>query len=185
MTIGEVAGTSALAAIATFLVAAITIALFFGGAGSFWGPVNDVFVAVTVLLLIPVIIAVLRLGPDDIGPWFTIVCWVAVLGAAVIAVVQLLLVLGAVSLETSFAVGGIGIVPILAWALGLAYLVLTRDMLSVTLGWALVATLGTAALLAIAGFVAPWPVTSAAGVLFVLSFVGWLALLSTEVRVAV
>lgn len=185
MTIGEVAGTSALGAIGAFILAAISIALFFGGAGSFWGPVNDVFAAVTVLLLIPVIVAVLRLAPDDIGPWFAIICWAAVLGALVIAVVQVLLVVGVVSLATSFTLGGLGIVPILAWAVGLAYLVLTRDMLSVEVGWLLGATLVMAGLLTASSMLAPWPVTGVVGVLFVLAFAGWLALLSGELRAAV
>jgi hypothetical protein len=185
MTIGEVAGVSAVAAIAAFILAAISIALFFGGAGSFWGPVNDVFAAVTVLLLIPVMVAVLRLAPDDIGPWFAIVSWAAVLGALVIAVVQVLLVVGVVSLATSFTVGGIGVVPILVWAVGLAYLVLARDMLPVEVGWLLAATLVIAGLLTVSSMVAPWPVTGVIGVLFVVAFVGWLAQLSSELRAAV
>jgi len=138
-----------------------------------------------VLLLIPVIVATLRLAPDDIGPWFAIVCWAAVLGAIVIAVIQVLLVVGAVALETSFAVGGIGIVPILGWAVGLTFLVFARDMLPVEVGWLLAATLVIAGVLTVSSMLAPWPVTGVIGVLFVVAFVAWLARLAAELRAAV
>ncbi|MEO6059163.1 MAG: hypothetical protein ABIQ05_04220, partial [Candidatus Limnocylindria bacterium] len=82
LTIGLVraAGYSAYAAIATLIVAAVTIALFLGGAGQFWGPVNDVFVSLTTLLLILPVLGILLLAGDQAGWWFSILSWLAIAG---------------------------------------------------------------------------------------------------------
>lgn len=185
MTLGELAAASAVAAIATLLIAGLSLALFFGGAGSFWGPVNDVFSALSLLLLVPVMLAVLRLAPDDIGPWFAIVTLAAVAGALLGAIGQVLLVAGGISLQTSFVTGGIGIMPVLAWAIGLAVLVFTRDMLSVVAGWLLVGVLLSTVLLTVAGIALPWPATAAIGVLLLVLLSGWLAVMAGELRSAI
>lgn len=185
MTLGELAAASAVAAIATLLIAGLSLAFFFGGAGSFWGPVNDVFSALSLLLLVPVMLAVLRLAPDDIGPWFAIVTLAAVAGALLGAIGQVLLVAGGISLQTSFVTGGIGIMPVLAWAIGLAVLVFTRDMLSVVAGWLLVGVLLSTVLLTVAGIALPWPATAAIGVLLLVLLSGWLAVMAGELRSAI
>ena len=185
MTLGDLAGWSALAAVATLLASGVTIALFFGGAGAFWGPLNDLFTALTMILLLPVMLAVLRLAPDDIGPWFAILTFAAVAGILLGAAGQLLLVAGGISLQASFVTGGVGIAPVIAWAMGLTVLILTRDMLSVITGWLLFGVLVSVALLALASFVAPWPMTAAAAVLLLGLLSAWLAVVSGEVRTAV
>ena len=183
MTIGEVASYAAMAAIGSLLISAVTLALFFAGAGDFWGPINDIFVSVTLILLIPVIVAVLRLAPDDIGPWFAILCVAGIAGALVGAIGQVLLVVGIINLQASFVTGGIGVTPIVLWGIGLAYLVFTRDTLSVVVGWTLLAILASIIAVVIASLIGPWAV-GAASILMLAALVAWLALLSTELRAA-
>lgn len=157
------AGYAALLAVPSVVAAGITIALFFAGAGSWWGYVNDVFSAIALLLLIPPVIALALLLGDDLGWWFWVISWLAVIGLAVAAAGQLLLVAGAVSLNTSFLTGGIGIVPAVAWGIAITYAAFTRDLPSATVGWLMLGTLIGAAVLAVAGF-APsgWPVAAVA-----------------------
>jgi len=184
MTVGEVAAWSAIGAAVTLVISAVALALFFGGAGEFWGPINDILISVTLLLLVPVIVALWRLSPDDIGPWFGALCVAALAGALLGAMGQLLLVVGVVSLQASFVTGGVGIIPIVAWAVGLAVLVLTRDMLSTQVGWLLVGALVAAALLTGAAMAGPVWLTSAVGVLLVAVLTAWLVLMSAELRAA-
>jgi hypothetical protein len=183
--LGDWAGYSAIAAIVALIISGVTIALFFGGAGSFWGPVNDVFTALTAILLILPILAVLRLAPDDIGPWFGVLSVAATLGALLIAVGQLLLVAGVISLDSSFLTGGIGVLPFLLWLVGLAYLVLTRDVMSVVVGYLIGGVLVAAALTTVSALLLPWPVTTAFSVALLALLVAWLGLLAGEVRTAV
>jgi hypothetical protein len=185
VTIGEVAGYGALAAIGSLLLSAVAIALFFGGAGDFWGPINDLFVSLTLILLIPVIVAVLRLAPDDIGPWFAVVCVAAIAGALLGAIGQVLLVVGVIDLQASFVTGGIGVAPILLWAAALAYLVFTRDMLSVLVGWTLLAILISAAAVTVTSMAGSWGLTTVLSVVMLAAFIAWLALLSSELRAAI
>jgi hypothetical protein len=185
MTLGDLASWSALAAIAALVVSAVALALFFGGAGDAWGPVNDTFVALTLLLLVLPLVAVWRLAPDDIGPWFGILTLLAVAGALVAAAGQVLLVVGAIGLNTSFVTGGLGILPVVAWAVGFAYLVFTRDVVGVEVGWLLVGALGAAALLTVSSLVLPVPVTAAVSVVLVALLAGWLLALSGAVRSAI
>ena len=185
MTLGDLAAYCALGAIVTLVVAGITLALFFGGAGSYWGPVNDIFSALSLVLLLPVMLAVLRLAPDDIGPWFAIVTVAAIVGVLVGAAGQVLLVLGGIGLQASFVTGGVGIMPVLAWAIGLAVLIFTRDTLSVGVGWLLVGVLVSAAALTLISIIGWWPLTAAVSVVMLALLVGWLAAMAGELRAAI
>lgn len=185
MKLGDLASWSALAAIAALVLSAIALALFFGGAGDAWGPVNDVLVALTLLLLLLPLVAAWRLAPDDIGPWFGLLTLLAVVGALEAAVGQVLLVVGVIGLETSFVTGGVGVVPLVAWAVGFAYLVFTRDVVGVEVGWLLVAVLVAASLLTASYLFLAVPVTAAVGVVTVVLLSGWLLALSSAVRSAI
>ncbi len=184
MTLGDLAAWSTLAAIGALLVSAAALALFFGGAGSFWGPVNDVFVAGFLFLLLPAVVAAWRLAPDDIGPWFGLLSVAAMAGIAVAAVGQLLLVAGVIELRTSFVTGGIGVVPILGWMAGLAFLVFARDITGVEVGWTVVAALVLSALVAVSAVLLPDAVTAALSVLLTAALVAWLITLAAGVRLA-
>lgn len=183
MSFDQLAAYAATAAAVTLVISGITIALFFGGAGTFWGPINDVFIAITMLLLVVPILAVMQLRPDGIGPWFGVVSVAAVLGALLVAIGQLLLVAGGISLQTSYVTGGIGVVPVLIWLIALAYLVFTQEMMSAVVGYLVVGVLVATALVTIASVTLPWPVTALFGVAQLLLLVGWLAALSAELRV--
>ncbi len=185
MTLGDLAAGSTVAAAAAIMISAAALVLFFGGAGSFWGPVNDVFVACFLLLLLPTVVAVWRLSPDDIGPWFGILSAAAMAGILVAAIGQLLLVAGVISLDASYVTGGVGILPVLAWMVGLAVLVFAREMLGVEVGWSLIATLMLAGLLALSALALPTPATAVLAVLLTAALVAWLATLASAVRVAI
>lgn len=184
MTLGDLAAGSTLAAMGALVLSAVALALFFGGAGAFWGPVNDVLVALFLFLLLPAVVALWRLAPDDIGPWFGILSLAAVAGIAVAAVGQLLLVAGVIELRTSFVTGGIGVVPILLWMAGLAVLVFARDIAGVEIGWTVVAALLLAALVTVSVVVLPDAVTAVLSALLVAALVAWLFVLSDGVRLA-
>ncbi len=184
MTLGDLAAWSTLAAIGALVVSAIALALFFGGAGAYWGPVNDLFVALFLLLLLPAVVAMWRLSPDDIGPWFGLLGVAAMAGIVVAAVGQLLLVAGVIELRTSFVTGGIGVAPVLLWMVGLAVLVFTRDIAGVEVGWTLVAALALAALAAVSAAVLPDAATTVFAVLLVVALVAWLFALWVGVRLA-
>lgn len=183
MVLGELAGWSALVAIPTLVASGIALALFFGGAGAFWGPVNDVLTALTLVALILPIVAVWRLAPDDMGPWFGALCALAIAGALLGAIGQLLLVAGVIDLATSFVTGGAGILPVVVWAVAVVALTLTRALLPVEVGWLLAASLVAAVLLTVSSLALPWIVTAIAGVILLGLLCGWLAALSAAVRV--
>lgn len=184
MTLGDLAGWCSLAAAVTLAASAVAIGLFFGGAGEWWGPVNDVLIAATLVLLVPPIVAAWRLAPDDLGPWFGLLTAVTVLGVLEAAIGQLLLVVGVISLDASYLTGGVGIVPFGAWAVTVAILVLTREVMPVEVGWLLGASLVVALGLAGSAAVGPAPLTAvlAAGLTALLC--AWLVTLAGAVRMA-
>jgi hypothetical protein len=136
------AGASAVVALIALVISGIALALFFGGAGAFWGPVNDMFIVVTVLALILPILAVDRLAAEGGVGWMRIVTIATVLGCILIAVGQTALVLGFLSLEGSFVTGGIGFIPILAWLVALVVLAFGSGVLPSAVGWTAAAVLG-------------------------------------------
>ena len=99
----------------TLVASMVAISLFFGGAGAFWGPVNDLLVVATVLLLLPAMAILPRLVGEGEGRWLRLVSVLAIAGVLVIAVGQLALVAGLITLDTSFLTGGLGILPVIAW----------------------------------------------------------------------
>lgn len=99
----------------TLVASMVAISLFFSGAGAFWGPVNDLLVVATVSLLLPAMTVLATLVGASVGRWFTLVSAAAALGAVVIAVGQLALVFGLITLDTSFLTGGLGILPVIGW----------------------------------------------------------------------
>ena len=89
-TLYRAAGISAGIAVATFIISAIALGLFFGGAGAFWGPVNDVSIAATGLALLLPILAIDRMAGGD-ASWLRAVTIIGIVGALVMAIGQLLL----------------------------------------------------------------------------------------------
>jgi len=130
------AGLSAFLAIPALLLALVFGALFFLGRGRHYGPLNDIASAALLLLLIPPAIAINDLIGSD-PAWFAAVTWIAIAGMVIAAVGQVLLVLGAISLNTSFITGGIGFLPVVAWLMALTYLSLGNGTPSAGMGWSM------------------------------------------------
>ncbi|HSK93164.1 MAG TPA: hypothetical protein VLA76_03800 [Candidatus Angelobacter sp.] len=131
-------------ATATLAVAGVSIGLFFGGAGAVFGPINDVTTAGTLLLMVPGILAVRQLARGRVGSWFSALTVATVLGLGVAAAGLLLLVARVISLNDSFLIGGIGILPFLAWLASFAFIALRRGVLTRRAGWLAAWTLGIA-----------------------------------------
>jgi hypothetical protein len=173
------AAASTVVAIVALIAAGITIALFFGGAGSFWGPVNDVFVVVTVLALILPILAVDRLAAAHGVGWMRIVTVAAVLGALLIATGQMLLVLGIIELQTSFLTGGVGFIPIAVWLVAMVVLSFVSGALPASIGWAAAGALALIVVDAVIGITASGPILWVAGAALLTALVVWLGVLSS------
>lgn len=175
----EFAGFAAAAAAVTFLLSAVALALFFGGAGRWWGPVNDVFVAVTSMLLIPVIFAVMEGAQDGtIAAVLGSVSWLAIAGAILMAAGQLLLVAGRISLEASFATGGVGVLPLLVWIAVTGVLAMGGVIgLPSHVGWLAIAVLTLSGVLALAHVTLPRFATWVLAAVLSVVAVAWLSAL--------
>jgi hypothetical protein len=137
----RLANLSGWLAMVALILSGVALALFFGGAGAYWGPVNDAFLVVTAIALIPVVAAVAGLAGDHGSPWVRIVSVVAVLGLILIAVGQTLLIVGRLSLDGSYVTGGVGVIPVIAWFVLLVVLALGLGVLPSRVGWLAITSL--------------------------------------------
>lgn len=172
------AGYSALVAFVALIGAGVTLALFFGGAGSGYGPLNDIFSAVALVGLVLPIVAVLQLVGDRAGGWLAVVSVLAVAGALIAAIGQVLLVVGVIDLQASFMTGGIGIVPVLVWAAVLGFVSLRLGLLPDHLGWLVVAVLALSLVTAIGSAFTTGPLLWVAALALLVALAGWLGDLS-------
>jgi hypothetical protein len=168
------AGLSAILAIIALVVSGITIALFFGGAGAFWGPVNDLAAAVTLVLLLLPVIAIDRIAGPEAGTWLRIVSIAAICGITLAAAGQVLLVLGVIGLQSSFVTGGIGIMPVFAWLIAVAVLALGSAFLPDQVGWLAIGVIALSAGLALLASVAMGPAVWVVSVALLVVLAGWL-----------
>jgi hypothetical protein len=173
------AGASAVVALIALVIAGIALALFFGGAGTFWGPVNDLFIVVTTLALILPILAVDRLAAEHGVGWMRFVSIAAILGAVLIAVGQTALVVGALSLDGSYVTGGIGFIPIVVWLVALPILSFGSGVLPPFVGWTAIAVLVLIGVEALVAAVAMGPLLAVASVALVVALAVWLWALSS------
>jgi len=176
----RLAGYSAFGAVGALVISGIALALFFGGAGDFWGPINDVFITLNALLLIPPALVLSLVVRDQAGDWFRIASVVGVAGLLVIGVGQLLLVIGVITLQGSFVSGGIGLVPLLGWMVALAVVSLGSHALSASIGWSVVATLALALGTTAAYMLAPGALTWILSGGMALAIAWWMASLGVE-----
>ena len=173
------AGASAVVALIALVISGITLALFFGGAGAFWGPVNDMFIVVTVLALILPMLAVDRLAAEAGIGWVRLVTIVAVLGAILIAIGQTALVLGFLSLQGSFVTGGLGFIPIVVWLVALVVLTFASGVLPSPVGGAAVVVLVLIGVEALVGSATYGPLLWIASIALLAALVAWLWILSS------
>ena len=173
------AGASAVVSLIALVVSGIALALFFGGAGAFWGPVNDMFLVVTVLALILPILAVDRLAAGQGVGWMRIVSIVTVLGVVVIAVGQTALVLGVLTLDGSYVTAGVGFIAIMVWLVALAILSFGSGVLPQLVGWTAMAVLALIGVEALLVTVAMGPLVAIASIALLVALVAWLWTLSS------
>src|SRR5262245_13081963 len=156
-TLFRAAGISAGIAVVTFVISAIALALFFGGAGYLWGPVNDVFIAATGFALLLPMLAIDRLALAD-APWLRAVTIVGVVGAIVMAVGQLLLVAGVITLNDSFVTGGVGFLGVVIWMVALVVLAFGAHAIPAVIGTLAAAALALIAATAVVGLATQGPI---------------------------
>jgi hypothetical protein len=173
-TLLRAAGVSAFLAIGFLLVAGIAIALFFGGAGSFWGPINDLATAVALLALVLPVIAVDHLARERTGIWLEVVSVAAIAGIILAATGQILLVLGVIRLETSFVTGAVGILPVFAWLVAVAVLALGMGLLPVHIGWLAIGVIVLSAGLAFVAGVGMGPGVWVTSIALLAVLIGWM-----------
>ena len=137
-----IAAISAFLAIPALVLAGLFGVLFFSGRGGRYGPLNDLFSALAIFLMILPAIAVNTAAGKQVGVWFDVVTWAAVAGMVVAGVGQGLLVAGRISLQTSFVTGGSGILPVLVWMVGLAVISIRYGDPGPLVGWASATSLG-------------------------------------------
>jgi hypothetical protein len=150
------AGVSAYLAILALALPGIFLALFFGGAGELFGPLNDMFVALAMALLVLPAWALLEVEGLGGRRWFRVLTWLTIAGLILATVGQLLLVAGLITLEMSFVTGGLGILPVLAWVVAQGYLGPRTGIPSRAVG-ATAATIVLAVLLTVASGVGSTP----------------------------
>ncbi|HYU49447.1 MAG TPA: hypothetical protein VEO91_05890 [Candidatus Limnocylindria bacterium] len=172
------AGISAVVALVALVVSAIAIALFFAGAGQVFGPINDVFVAVTLIALVLPILAVDRVAGAQAGLWLRIVTVAAITGAVLAAVGQLMLVAGVIDLQTSFVTGGLGIVPVLIWIVALVVLAVPVGVLPVWIGWLAAAAIALIVVGSVIAMATTGPVAWVTWAAVVVVLVAWLGSLA-------
>jgi hypothetical protein len=175
----RLASLSSWIALVALILSGIALALFFGGAGEFWGPVNDAFIVVTAIGLVLPVVAVSRLAGGHGAPWVAIGTIAAVTGLVLIAVGQTLLIVGRVSLDGSYVTGGVGIVPVLAWIVLVAILSLGSGVLPSTVGWLAVATLAAIVIVSIVAAVTRGPILGVVSVALLITVSAWLASLAS------
>jgi len=171
----RLASLSTWLALVALVLSGIALALFFGGAGEFWGPVNDALIVVTAIALLPAVVAVARLAGDRGAPWVAVVSVAAIAGLVLIAVGQTLLIVGRLSLEGSFVTGGIGVIPFLAWILLVAVLGIGFGILPARTGWLAVAVLVSIVGVSLIATVTSGPVWWVLGIGLLVVLSVWLA----------
>ncbi len=129
-------GYAAFSIIPLLIASGIAFWLFLNGAGAIFGPINDLLVAVSLALLaLPVLAHPLDRRPARRAVVRRRQRCSRSSGIAVAAVGQVLLVLGVIPLEASFVTGGLGILPVLVWALAVGIIAGRIDALPDQLGW--------------------------------------------------
>jgi hypothetical protein len=178
--LGGLAGPSTWLALVALVLSGIALALFFAGAGAYWGPVNDVLIVVAVLALIPAVQTVDRLAGNHGAPWTRIITIAALAGIVLMATGQSLLVAGRLSLDGSYVTGGIGVIPFLAWIALVAVLSLSSGVLPAAVGWLAVASLAAIGAMAVIATFTMGPLLWVSGIAVVVALGAWLAALASS-----
>lgn len=144
------AAISAFLAVPALLLSALFLALFFGGAGDFFGPLNDFFVVVTLALLLWPAKTLMTIVGATGGRWFRVLTRLVFIGLGLAMAGQLLLIAGVISLEASFVTGNLGIMPVIVWGIAQVYLGLRHGTPSRLVGIAVTSVIALSILVIIA-----------------------------------
>jgi hypothetical protein len=169
--------STVLAAIA-LVISGIALAIFFAGPGEPFGSINDAFIAMSLIALIPAVMAVDRLADGHLAPFVRIVTIATIAGIVLASVGQILLIVRVITLEDSYVTGGLGIVPVLAWFVLVAILALGAHVLPPTVGVLAVASLVSIVVLAVLSTVTLGPALWVGAVVLVAVVSAWLGSLA-------
>jgi hypothetical protein len=175
----RLASMSTWIALVALVLSGIALALFFGGAGEFWGPVNDALIVVTVVALIPTVVAVARMAGDRGAPWVGLVSVATIAGLVLIGVGQTLLIVGRLSLDGSYVTGGIGVAPVVAWMVLTAILALGMNVLPDRTGWLALAMILAIVVASVTAAITTGPVLWVETTVLVAIMALWLGSLAT------
>jgi hypothetical protein len=174
----RLAGWSAAIAVVTLVISGIALAIFFR-IGEPWGSINDAFIVLTALALIPPMLAIDPLAGDQAG-WLRAVTIAAIAGALLISIGQTLLIVRVISLEGSYVTGGIGVLPVLVWVVALMVLAFATGVISTTIGWTALASLVMVVAMSVVGAVTLGPALWVAAVALLVALAAWLVALASE-----
>lgn len=161
------------------VISGVALMIFFAGPGEPFGSINDAFVAIALIALVPAILAVDRLAGDGLSPWVRIVTIGAVAGIVLAAVGNVLLILRVITLQDSFITGGLGILPVLAWLILVALLSIGIGILPIGVGWLAIAVLLGIVVFSVLGAITTGPILWIAGVALLVVIAAWFAALAS------
>ncbi len=174
----RVASWATFLSLVAMVISAVALVIFFAGPGEPFGSINDAFVALALVALIPAVLAVDRLAGDHFSPIVRIMTIGAIAGIALGSVGQVLLILRVITLEDSYMTGGLGIIPVLAWIILVAALALGPGALPAALGWLAVALLVLIVVTSVVASITVGPVLWAACLALLVGLAAWLAALA-------
>jgi len=160
------------------VISGVALAIFFAGPGEPFGSINDAFISLSLVALIPAVLAVDRLAGDQLSPWVRVVTIAAIAGIALASIGQLLLIVRVITLEDSYITGGLGILPVLAWFVLVAILSLSAGVLPAQVGWLAIASLALVVALAVVASITMGPVLWLAAVALLIALTAWLGSLA-------
>ena len=160
------------------VVSAVALAIFFAGPGEPFGSINDAFIALALVALMPAVLAVDRLAGAHLAPFVRIVTIAAIAGMLLAATGQVLLILRVITLEDSYITGGLGVLPLLAWFVLVAVLALGADVLPAATGWLAVAAIAGVVAMSVVAAMTTGPLLWVTSVAFVVVLVAWLGSLA-------
>jgi hypothetical protein len=177
-TLYRLAGWSSAIAIVTLIISGIALAIFFS-IGEPWGSINDFFIVLTALALIPPMLAIDRIAGDS-AAWLRPVTILAIAGAVLIAVGQSLLIVRVIDLNASYVTGGVGVLPVLAWLVALVVLAFGTHGVAPAIGWTALAALGAIVVFSLIAVVTLGPVLWVASIVLLLAISAWMGAMSMD-----
>jgi hypothetical protein len=181
----RLASWSTWVSLVALVISGVALAIFFAGPGEPFGSINDAFIALALVALIPAVLAVDRLAGSHGAPIVRIATVAAIAGIVLAAVGQVLLILRVITLEDSYITGGLGILPVLAWILLVAVLALGPGILPALVGWLAALVLLAIVATSVVATVTLGPVLWVACLALVAALVAWLASLALAFAVSV